>query len=212
MADQPLQIIDFRACIKHAYYGVSDKTLHCAKLDRRFADWQAGAADFLTRYIRPILEGGGSPREMIIAHDGGKAYRTGIYKDYKGQASKDDKNKSPIEIEQYKALMIWARKFFAAIGATQILVDQVEADDVIGWICQMIEGPKDIHTVDQDMLVLVDDDTIVHIKGVAHHGADGVYGPDHELAGVPYRLTSFVKSIIGDDSDNYKVVHADRLM
>lgn len=206
MADQPLQIIDFRACIKHAYYGVADKTLHCAKVDRRFADWQSGAADFLTRYIRPILEGGGSPREMIIAHDGGKAYRTGIYKDYKGQAAKDDKNKSPIEIAQYKELMIWARKFFAAIGATQILVDQVEADDVIGWICKMIEGPKDIHTVDQDMLVLVDDDTIVRIKGEIHHGSDGVYPEDHELAGVPYRLTSFAKSIIGDDSDNYKGV------
>lgn len=206
MADQPLQIIDFRACVKHAYYGVSDKTLHCTKLDRRFADWQAGAADFLTRYIRPILEAGGSPREMIIAHDGGKAYRTGIYKDYKGQASKDDKNKSPIEMAQYKELMIWARKFFAAIGATQILVDQVEADDVIGWICKMVEGPKDIHTVDQDMLVLVDGQTIVNIKGVAYHGEGGVYDDDHPLAGLPYRLTSFAKSIIGDDSDNYKGV------
>lgn len=206
MADQPLQIIDFRACIKHAYYGVSDKSLHCAKLDRRFADWQSGAADFLTRYIRPILEAGGSPREMIIAHDGGKAYRTTIYKDYKGQASKDDKNKSPIEIAQYKELMIWARKFFAAIGATQLLVDGVEADDVIGWICEMVEGPKDIHTVDQDMLVLVDGQTIVNIKGVAYHGEGGVYPDDHPLAGVPYRLTSFVKSIIGDDSDNYSGV------
>jgi DNA polymerase I-like protein with 3'-5' exonuclease and polymerase domains/5'-3' exonuclease len=203
MADQPLQILDFRACIKHAYYGVSDKTLHCTKLDRRFADWQAGAADFLTRYIRPILEAGGSPREMIVAHDGGRAYRTGIYKEYKGQAAKDDKNKSPIEIAQYKELMIWARKFFAAIGATQLLVDQVEADDLIGWICKTVAGHKDVHTVDQDMLVLVDGDTIVHIKGVAHHGAEGVYPEDHELAGLPYRLTSFAKSIIGDTSDNY---------
>jgi len=209
MADQPLQIIDFRACVKHAYYGVSDKSLHCAKLDRRFADWQAGAADFLTRYIRPILEGGGSPREMLVAHDAGKAYRLGIYPEYKGQASKDDKNKSPIEIAQYKELMIWAKKFFSAIGATQMFVDGVEADDLMGWICQMVKGPKDIHTVDEDMLVLVDEDTIVHIKGVAHYaprGEDGVYPEGHDLAGLPYRLTSFIKSIIGDSSDNYSGV------
>lgn len=202
MADQPLQIIDFRACIKHAYYGVSDKTLHCVKLDRRFADWQAAAGDFLTRYIRPILEGGGSPREMIIAHDGGKEYRLGIYPEYKGQAAKDDANKSPIEIAQYKELMIWARKFFAAIGATQLLVEGVEADDLIAWICKMVGGPKDIHTVDQDMCQLIDADTMVHMKGVVMHG--DVYPEGHELAGLPYRLTSFIKSITGDASDNYK--------
>lgn len=209
MADNPLQIIDFRACIKHAYYGVSDKSLHCTKLDRRFADWQAGAADFLTRYIRPILEAGGSPREMIVAHDAGKAYRLGIYPEYKGQAAKDDKNKSPIEIAQYKELMIWAKKFFSALGATQMFVDQVEADDLMGWICQMVKGPKDIHTVDEDMLVLVDEDTIVHIKGVAHFtpkGEDGVYPEGHKLEGLPYRLTSFIKSIMGDSSDNYSGV------
>ncbi|QBJ04532.1 DNA polymerase [Pseudomonas phage Lana] len=203
----PLQIIDFRACIKHAYYGVSDKTLHCTKLDRRFADWQAGAADFLTRYIRPILEKGGSPREMLVAHDAGKAYRLGIYPAYKGQAAKEDKNKSPIEIAQYKELSVWARKFFAALGATQMFVENVEADDLIGWICNTVPGPKDVSTVDADLLVLVNQDTIVTLKNVAHHaglnGEDGVYPEGMELAGLPYRLTSFAKSIMGDTSDNY---------
>lgn len=203
MTEQPLQIIDFRACVKHSYYGVSDKTLHCTKLDRKFAEWQAGAADFLTRYIRPMLEQGASPREMLVAHDAGKAYRLGIYPQYKGQAAKDDKNKSPIEIEQYKELMIWAKKFFSALGATQMFVEGVEADDLIAWICQMVKGPKDIRTVDEDMLQLVDGDTIVTLKNVPHFGKDGVYPDTHELAGLPYRLTSFAKSIIGDSSDNY---------
>jgi DNA polymerase I-like protein with 3'-5' exonuclease and polymerase domains/5'-3' exonuclease len=209
MNNEPLQIIDFRACVKHAYYGVSDKTLHCTKLDRRFADWQAGAADFLTRYIRPILEKGGSPREMLVAHDAGKAYRLGIYPQYKGQAAKDDKNKSPIEVEQYKELMIWAKKFFSALGATQMFVEGVEADDLIAWVCGAVPGPKDVSTVDEDMLQLVSQDTQVIIKNYIHHapyGEEGVYPEDHKLHGLPYRFTSFAKSIMGDDSDNYSGV------
>lgn len=203
MSNYPLQINDFRATVKHAYYGCSDKELHCAKVDRRFATWQTGAADFLTRYIRPILEDGGSPREMIVAHDAGRAYRTGIYPAYKGQKEKLDENKSPIEIEQYKLLMHWAKRFLGALGATQIFVEGVEADDLIAWLHQMVKGPKVIRTVDQDILQLVDDDTIVYLKGVPHYGADGVYPEGHELEGMPYRYTSFAKSIIGDKSDNY---------
>lgn len=206
MSNYPLQINDFRATVKHAYYGCSDKELHCAKVDRRFATWQSAAADFLTRYIRPILEEGGSPREMIVAHDAGRAYRTGIFPAYKGQKEKLDENKSPIEIEQYKLLMVWAKSFFSALGATQMFVEGVEADDLIAWLHQMVEGPKVIRTVDQDILQLVDDDTIVYLKGVPHFGADGVYPEDHDLAGMPYRYTSFAKSIVGDTSDNYKGV------
>jgi DNA polymerase I-like protein with 3'-5' exonuclease and polymerase domains/5'-3' exonuclease len=206
MTEHPLQIIDFRATVKHAYYGVSDKTLHCVKLDRKFAEWEAAAGDFLTRYLRPMLEQGSSPREMVIAHDAGRAYRTGIYPAYKGQKEKKDENKSPVEIEQYKLLMNWAKRFFAALGATQLFVEGVEADDLIAWICQMVKGPKDIRTVDEDMLQLVDADTIVTLKNVAHYGADGVYPEGHALEGLPYRLTSFAKSIMGDSSDNYKGV------
>ena len=206
MSDQPLQIYDFRACAKHAYYGARDEESYlCAETGRRYPRWQVAAADFLTRYIRPVLEQGGSPREMIVAHDMGRVYRTAFYADYKGQKSKLDENKSPFEIEQYTLLMDWLKKFFSAIGATQIGVEGVEADDVIGWIAR-IAGPKNIYTVDQDMLVLVDDDTFVMIKNETHAGSEGVYPEGHELAGLPYFLTSFYKSIIGDASDNYKGV------
>lgn len=204
MSDQPLHIIDFRACVKHSYYGAKDEeAIHCEKTDRRFANWQVGCADFLTRYIIPILDGGGSLREMVVTHDMGRDYRTTIYADYKGQKSKKDENKSPIEIEHYEKAMDWAKRFFTALGATQLGVKGVEADDVIAWIHQRVKGPKNIHTVDQDMLQLVDDDTIVYLKGTPHFGSDGAYPEGHDLEGLPYYLTSFAKSIIGDPSDNY---------
>lgn len=207
MSDQPFHILDFRACAKHAYYGARDEEAHlCTVTGRRYPNWQVGAADFLTRYIRPILESGGSPREIIVAHDMGRAFRTGIFAAYKGQKDKKDENKSPFEIEQYNLLMTWAKAFLAALGATQIGVKDVEADDVIAWICNSIEGPKTVYTVDEDMLALVDDETIVSLKNVMHHGDEGVYPEGHSLEGLPYYLTSFYKSIVGDDSDNYKGV------
>lgn len=206
MTDHPLHIFDFRACAKHAYYGARDEEAHlCTETGRRFPRWQVAAADFLTRYIRPVLEQGGSPREMIVAHDMGRVYRTTLYPEYKGQAGRQDENKSPYEIEQYNLLMEWLKKFFSCLGATQIGVAGVEADDVIGWIAR-IAGPKNIYTVDQDMLVLVDDETFVIIKNETYHGSDAVYHEGHELEGLPLHLTSFYKSIIGDSSDNYKGV------
>ena len=202
--NNPLHLIDFRAVVKHSYYGAKDEEgIHCEKTDRRFPNWQVGCAGILTRYVIPILESGASLREIIVAHDMGKAYRTGIYADYKGQKSKKDENKSPIEIDQYEKAMVWAKSFFSFLGSLQIGVKDVEADDVMAWIHQRVKGPKHIHTVDQDMLQLVDDDTIVSLKGAPHYGSDGVYPEGHELEGLPYSLTSFAKSIIGDTSDNY---------
>ncbi|WP_443699671.1 DNA polymerase [Pseudomonas sp.] len=206
MSDHPLHIFDFKACVKHAYYGARDEeAVLCTETGRRYPRWEVAAADFLTRYIRPVLEQGGSPREMIVAHDMGKVYRTALFADYKGQASKQDENKSPYEIQQYTKLMDWAKKFFSAIGATQIGVDGVEADDVMAWIAQ-IDGPKNFYTVDVDILALVSDDNIVVIKNEFHHGDEGVFPEGHEFGGLPYYLTSFYKSIVGDSSDNYKGV------
>ena len=105
--------------------------------------------------------------------------------------------------QQVALLFDWCKKFLRNLGATQLGVKGVEADDLMAWIRQMVNGPLNIYTVDQDMLQLVDDDTIVYLKGAPHFGADGVYGVDHELAGLPYTLTSFAKSIVGDKSDNY---------
>lgn len=73
MSDHPLHIFDFKACVKHAYYGARDEeAVLCTETGRRYPRWEVAAADFLTRYIRPVLEQGGSPREMIVAHDMGK--------------------------------------------------------------------------------------------------------------------------------------------
>lgn len=188
-------VIDFKAIAKWAYYGAT-KDLHCEKTDRYFAQWEAGASGILTRVMRRIFEQGDSLRDIIVAHDMGHKYRSGIFPEYKKQASKDPENKSPIEVEQLDKLYVWAKQFFGAMGVMQIGVKDVEADDVIAWLRQGLEGPMTIHTVDGDMVALADDETVVYLKDVPHY--------EEDYKDVPYRLTGLAKSIIGDSSDNYK--------
>ena len=193
-------IIDFRAIAKWAYYGADkSEAIHCEATDRHFPQWENGASGILTRVIRRILESGEGPRETIVVHDMGKAYRTGIFPGYK----KDEKReaaKSPVEIEQVDKVFDWGKKWFMAFGATQIGVQGVEADDVIAWLRQGIKGPVTIHTVDADLLRLVDDDTCVYLKGEPFFG-EGDYSMGE--ASVPYHLTSLAKSMLGDSSDKY---------
>jgi len=192
-----MNIIDFRAVVKHAYYG-ADKSegIHCEKTDRKFPLWQTGASGVLTRVVRSIIESGDSPRTLIVVHDMGQEYRKGLFAGYKGQKEKKAENKSPVEMEQIEELYAWAKKFFAAIGATQIGVKGVEADDVIAWICERVPGAKTVWTVDADLLQLVNGETAVYLKGEPHFDVGS-----HK--DIPYSLTSIAKSMLGDSADNY---------
>lgn len=194
-------LIDFRAVVKWAYYG-GDKTgaIHCEATDRHFPEWQVGASGVLTRIMRRIIESGEGPRQTIVVHDMGKSYRAGLYPKYKVD-DKREQQKSPIEIEQIDLLFAWAKKWFMAFGATQIGVQGVEADDVIAWLRQGIQGPVTIHTVDADLLRLVDDETCVYLKNEPFNGSEGEYSL--EGAGVPFHLITLAKSMLGDKSDKY---------
>lgn len=188
-------ILDFKAVIKHAYYGASDpEAMFCEETGRRFAHWEVAAVGFINRYLEPIIVQGGSPREIIVAHDMGRDYRVGIYPAYK--ANRDESKKSPIETAQLDALIEWAKHFLTAIGTTQIGVKGVEADDVIAWLCERITEPKAVYTVDGDLLQLCNDQTVVYLKNEPYFG-------EGEKDGIPYSLTSLAKSITGDSSDNY---------
>ena len=190
-------ILDFRAVVKHAYYGADDpESIFCETSGRRFATWQCAAQGFISRYIEPLIAQDGSVRTLLVAHDMGRDYRTSIFPDYKGQKSKTKTEKSPVEVEQCDKLIAWAKRFLTAIGSTQIGVKGVEADDVIAWLCQRITYPKAVYTVDADLLQLVNDTTIVYLKNEPHFG-------EGEYKDIPYSLTSISKSILGDTSDNY---------
>lgn len=189
-------ILDFRAVIKHSYFsGADPEGIYCAKTDKQCNTWRFAAQRFLQRYADALFEYD-SPRNLIVAHDMGREYRTALYPEYKNKVNQKEEDKSEVEAEQIELLYTWAKRFFSAIGATQIGVEGVEADDVIKWLCDGISGPKQIYTVDVDLLELVDNETAVYLKMDVHMG-------EGEYKGVPYRLTSISKSILGDSSDHY---------
>ena len=196
MADTaPYNILDFKAVVKHAFYGASsEEALHCEETDRTVNTWEAAAQFLLERYADPLTGEGATPRHLLVCHDMGRDYRTAVFEGYKQKRT--ERERSPVEEEQLAKLNAWSKAFFAAIGATQIGVEGVEADDVIAWLCQGIQGPKQVFTVDADLLQLVNEDTLVYLKLEPHM-------PGGEHKGVPYHLTSIAKSMLGDSSDCY---------
>lgn len=187
-------ILDFKATVKHSYYGATcPEAIFCEATGRRFPRWETAAQGFISRYIEPVLNDT-TARNLIVAHDMGTEYRSALFPDYK--ARRKVAEKSPVEIEQVEKLYDWAKRFLAALGATQIGVKGVEADDVIAWLCQRITYPKSVYTVDADLLQLCNDSTVVYLKNEAHFG-------EGEYKDIPYHLTSIAKSILGDTSDEY---------
>lgn len=190
----PYNILDAKAVLKHVFYiGGDPDAIHCDETDRRFSTWEYAAQVLLDRYGTVFFGEMASPRQLIVAHDMGHEYRSTVYPDYKG--NRKDSEKSPVEVEQLDKLFEWAKKFFAALGATQIGVKGVEADDVIAWLCQRIDYPKQVFTVDADLLQLAGGDTLVYLKMEPY--AEG------DKDGIPLHLTSIAKSIVGDASDGY---------
>lgn len=189
-------ILDFNAVTKHSYFGQVGRTqdiLICQDTGKEVVNWHAAVNDFLSRYMDTIS----SPRTLLVAHDMGREFRTAFFPDYKKKSEKDLEKQSKLEGEQIKLAQDWIKKFLAALGATQIGVKGVEADDVIAWICegQGIRGI--VHTVDADLLNLVTDDIYVNLKGE-------MYTDQHEeFNGVPLNLTSISKAFLGDKSDKY---------
>ena len=90
-------------------------------------------------------------------------------------------------------------ELLSSVGVKNIYPGILEADDVISWLCEKIDDQKVVVSVDQDMLQLVDDKTIVYspIKDVIY---------DHmnfeDMLGVDTDQFLRYKSLMGDKSDN----------
>lgn len=191
----PYNIIDFRAVLKHSFYsGKDQEAMVCPDTDRDVNHWHYGVVRFLERYADVIVGGMASPRQTLVAHDMGRDYRTMLFPSYKAARAK--REKSALEDEQLDKMSKWMKEFFAAWGATQVGVKGVEADDVIAWLCQGIRYPKQVFTVDADLLQLVEEDCIVYLKMEPFVEGDSWHD-------IPVQLTSVAKSILGDTSDGY---------
>lgn len=90
------------------------------------------------------------------------------------------------------------------LGVKNMYPGILEADDVISWLCDQHAGHTVVVSVDQDMLQLVSEHTIVYspIKDVLYDTSNF-----EELVGVPVSQFLRYKSLMGDKSDNLPGVH-----
>lgn len=229
-------LVDFKACLMHALGAGHDENCRYDSITGREVNTAEFAfRTFLDMYVVHWLEEQNyAPWQIIIAHEGGHAYRTQISPDYKanrkpkeGEAPK----KGPETTEEYERLETYAKAFLANIGCTQLRVAGVEGDDVLAHLQEKLSPnfPCAIYTVDADLLRLIDENTTVWIKKKIvfntyetfaecennipknmHDYLKGLCDNEEnfypEIANNVFKFVTLFKSIIGDSSDGYNGV------
>ena len=188
-------IFDVGGLLLKRFHGCEAKAIDDG--DKQIASWQAALSDFLDKHLFPLLDAGTPPCQIIAAWDRGNTCRRSLWADYK--KARREKEKSVVQEKETKELFKQAETLFAYLGCKQVWVPGEEADDVIALLCQRLDGPKLIYTVDEDLLALVDEHTSVargdQLHSLSIQGASG--------SSLPYALTSLRKAIVGDSSDGY---------
>lgn len=112
--------------------------------------------------------------------------------EYKGTRDEEKNNK----VFQHEDL---TTSLLEKLGVKSMYPGILEADDVIAWLSRNIPGKTVIVSVDQDMLQLVDENTVVYspIKDIIIDCNNF-----QEITGVPMEQFLRYKSLIGDKSDN----------
>lgn len=154
-----------------------------------------GFRQWLHLFYLPALEKV-APLNIIAVWDGGNDLRKGWYPNYKAnRPAKADRDKR--EVEQEQKLFTYVKQFMAGMGSIAISCAKTEADDLIALLVQKLSGPIEIQTVDADLSVLSSSEVSVYVRSKLIEG---------DYKGIPTRLMSLNKSLVGDTSDNYNGV------
>lgn len=133
------------------------------------------------------------PHQMIFVVEGmnSKALRQGMYRPYK-----ESREERPPEFyELFNTLKERLVSEFISVGAAACSQDGIEADDVIAYLAQNLDGEVIVVTGDGDLTVLVGGDIHVHRRDQLD---ENPYGP------FPHKYITVYKALVGDkSSDNY---------
>ena len=185
-------ILDITGLLLKRFHGAADNSVETED-GTTMSCWQAAFIDFLDQHLLPLLSSSAAPRDIIAVWDSGNTYRLNVWPDYKKKRLTQERDETLTR--ETKRLKQETNDFLAAIGARQCWVRGEEADDVIALLCKNLQEPKIVHTVDMDLLALVNEDTSVVRSGV-FHGNNSRFDP-------PYPLVSLKKALVGDSSDGY---------
>jgi len=135
------------------------------------------------------------PEFMAVVFDAkGKTFRHDIYEEYKA-------NRPPMP-DDLKAQIEPLHKLVEALGFPLIIVDGVEADDVIGTLARRATAQKKdmlISTGDKDLAQLVTDHVTL-INTMSNEVLDPA-GVEHKFEVRPDRIIDYL-TLVGDTSDN----------
>jgi DNA polymerase-1 len=199
----PKIILDVRGLLMHSYHRGVDPDARANAAGKVINSAAHGFQNWLEEYFHPMLEHV-SPVDIIAVFDGGSAYRTMLFPEYKKKRDEDKGKRDPDLVAQLKRLEDVAKSFLMYMGVTCVHAAGVEADDLIALICQGLKDHnKMVHTVDADLLQLSDERTVIFLRNQpqleAYQDADG--------QAVPHDLIVLYKALCGDKSDGYPGVY-----
>jgi len=147
------------------------------------------------------------PEKVIIAWDGGRSkQRLKVYPEYKS----DRKSRDPQIVEHVARQAKICQRVFSKLPVKQIVVGGVEADDIIGLLCQKLKGSKLVLSNDSDFVQVVKGNTKLFlpnkkkVKGATAEGFMLTARNVDEYLGFPVEHYVLWKSMVGDTSDSIK--------
>lgn len=139
------------------------------------------------------------PETTIVAWDEGKSkQRIAIYPEYKAQR---EKNRKPQDVEDLHRQRVQIQKIFDWLPVIQLKVQDVEADDIIGILCEKLKGSKVIVSNDTDFVQCVTKETKLYLPNKKE-----ILTPEtvNDHLGFDVKYYVLWKSMVGDTSDNIK--------
>lgn len=136
------------------------------------------------------------PKDMIMVFEGmgSKAPRLAMSSTYKAKRG----NRAVDAYVEFQALRDRLQQVFGSLGACAITQDNVEGDDILGYLAVNSEEDLFISTNDGDMTVL---------NGTNSYGAEitvlvnGIKG-ENKYGDFPTRFVTVYKALVGDTSDS----------
>lgn len=160
---------------------------------------------FMDLVVFPMLQEF-SPRNIIAVWDHpDPTMRHLMYSEYKKRPSKNPKLKSALRVSLEQETYDRCREVLTGLGVTSAILPGVEADDIIAYICKNVRAEKTVWTVDDDLIQLVNDNTVVVSRGTRYEVGNFWYDKDSATPVEPRHLALW-KSMIGDTTDNYSGV------
>jgi len=189
-------LVDFRGFVLRSYHSGTDSEPLKSKEGKDVNTWYHAYDNFFENFLVQFLELTAADKTIFVT-EGGNQLRKDLFADYKKGRGADA---CEVEREQIQVAEREISTTLKKMGFFFCRQEGLEADDVIAYLSQELDGGKLVHTVDQDLTVLSNSNatTVTYYPPKK----DPVI-VDDTYEDIPTRFMSLKKSIVGDKSDCY---------